>query len=218
MLHSNQLRKQILSVKEEKTAMRKKLNPPKSPTGLSAAGRNRTDICDDNDLGIHDTSAIINRATPIPAGARWQGEIHDDIAYILRDISESLNSIPQGLLRYQDLSRWTFDNPSRAERTASQLFLEPEDLSEDARSNRIMDWLDKMYPTFQEEDVHPTQNELDTPLRENQTSSSELIGHRWFYTEVDFTHWLVEDGQKNQGNHPRGSFVKEGGDWRCVSA
>ena len=197
--------------------MRTKINPPKSPTSLPR-GKNSTDISEYPSLEIHDTSAMASREIPAPTRAQWQKEIHEDIAHVLKDISQSLNSIPRGLLRYQDLARWTFDNPSRAQRTESQLFLEPEDLSEDARSNRIMDWLDKMYPSIQEEYVHASQNELEIPLQGIQASSCEELCHRWFYTELDFNHWLAEDGRQNQGSHPRDGFVKTGGDWRCVSA
>ena len=52
----------------------------------------------------------------------------------------------------------------------------------------------------------------------NDADISEGTNPRWFYTEANFNQWLVEEDRPSQGSHPRGSFVKKGGDWRCVSA
>lgn len=53
---------------------------------------------------------------------------------------------------------------------------------------------------------------------QNGTDSSEGNNHRWFYAKVDFNQWMAGRNHPSQGSHRRGSFVKEGGDWRCVSA
>lgn len=191
-----------------------KFNPLKPPTVISLTERSGVTALANNATDS-DIPATIRRAIPIQKRVRWQDEISDDIAFILKDISMCLNNIPLGLLRYQDLSRWTFDNPFRAERTQSQLCFKQEDLSKEDRHNRIMDWLDEMYPSVQKMSPQPDQKELGIPIQGIQAASPEGTCDKWFYTEVDINHWIAEG---IQNSHPRGSFVKEGGDWRCVSA
>lgn len=82
-----------------------------------------------------------------------------------------------------------------------------------------MDWLDERFPRIRMEGHFVSVDETETSDQEpNDTNISEETNPRWFYTEADFNQWLVEEDRQGQGSHPRGSFVKKGGDWRCVSA
>lgn len=82
-----------------------------------------------------------------------------------------------------------------------------------------MDWLDKRFPRIRMEESSVTDNDSKISDREERdgSDSSEGATHKFFYTEVDFNHCLAEEDRPSQGSHPRGSFVKKGGDWRCVS-
>lgn len=147
-------------------------------------------------------------------------DIYDSIEEILKDVSLGLNNIPLGLLRSEDLSQWAFNNPSRDTPTRPELFLQQEDFSEEERANRIMNWLDKRFPRTRTGQPFVSDNEREISDREerNGTSSTPETNPRWFYTEIDFNAWLVEEDRPGQGSHARGSFVKKGGDWRCVRA
>lgn len=147
----------------------------------------------------------------------WQEEVYESIEHILKDISLGLNNIPRGLLRSEHLSQWTFNNPSGDPHTNRlELFLQQEDHSEEERADRIMDWLDKQFPRIRTEEPFASDDdtEMDGRDKQNKTDSFKEANPRWFYTEIDFGQWH----RPSQGGHPRGSFVKEGGDWRCVSA
>lgn len=83
-----------------------------------------------------------------------------------------------------------------------------------------MNWLDKRFLRTRTEEAFVSYDECRISDREerNGTSSAPETNSRWFYTELDFNAWLVEEDRPGQGSHARGSFVKKGGDWRCVSA
>ncbi|MCJ1466230.1 hypothetical protein MMC07_004849 [Pseudocyphellaria aurata] len=132
----------------------------------------------------------------------WQEEIYDALECILKEVSLGLNSIPLGLLRYEYISRWNFDNPSRDARARPELLLQQEDLSEEHRANRIIDWLDKRFPWI-------------SNRKERNGPDLSRDNVRLLYTEADFSQWLVEEDKISQGSHPRGGFVKKGGDWKC---
>lgn len=70
---------------------------------------------------------------------------------------------------------------------------------------------------MEESSVTDNDTKISDQEERNGSDSSEGANHRFFYTEVDFNHWLAEEDKPSQGSHPRGSFVKKGGDWRCVS-
>lgn len=175
----------------------------------------------DNGLAKHDRGNLLSKSSDdghivqfcdgnptkenqIATKPYWQEEVYDALECILKDISLGLNSIPLGLLRYEHLARWNFDNPSRDARARPELLLQQEDLSEEDRANRIIDWLDKRFPQM-------------SNRKERNGPDSSRDNVRLFYTEVDFSQWLVGEDKASQGSHPRGGFVKKGGDWRCVS-
>lgn len=153
--------------------------------------------------------------------SHWLAEVYESLENILKDMSLGLNNIPRGLLRSEHLSQWTFDNPSRDPRTnRPELFLQQEDRSEEERAERIMDWLDKRFPWIPMEQPFASDDDTEMDDREepNSTDKAKETNPRWFYTELDFGQWLFEQDRPSQGGHPRGSFVKKGGEWRCVSA
>lgn len=182
--------------------------------GLSSKSDDKKDVKQASDDSHTDE-------VPIAIHPRWQEEVYDDIEQTLKDIALGLNNIPLGLLRSEHLSQWTFDNPSRdAPTTWPELLLEQQDFTEEERANRIMDWLDKRFPhTLMEKPfVSEDNTEMSGQAEGNGSASSEGTNPRWFYTEIDFHQWIVQENRSSQGGHPRGSFVKKGGDWRCVSA
>ena len=136
-----------------------------------------------------------------------QEGIYDNTTQILKDISHGSKKTPRGMLRYEDVLQWSFDKPIRHELAEAQLRRLPKDVGDEVKRDRILHWLEGVYPEAEGRSFLPLSEAPEIPAWLKQEPSSEEYRTVRFHTEPDSRIWMTE-AMPSQDSNQRGSFIK----------